>query len=396
MYYGDFIQEVNELREKTERIYIYGAGLRGKELCHILSRNGIVIDGFVVTKLEKKAEALGFSILPVESVMHDNVGIIIGLGDIYTEEVVKFLKEKNMDFSRVINGGKYISQDRGSKDLQDNPTVEITTMIGCKVNCKYCPQTVLLQKYYENDKDRTNKMSVEDFKRFLKNTPDNCDFMFAGMVEPFLNPDCIEMLTLACEAGRNVSLYTTLEGATTEDIDKILKLPFQFVGLHVADEMNNAHITVTEEYYKNVERLINAEKENGEPFINDISAQANPLPRILEMCKGKYEVLVSLQDRAGNLEGTELAGRETMLTTEKITCCFSGPKLNNHVVLPDGTLLLCNMDYGMKHVLGNLKENTYDEIRNGEEMQKVFRGINGDESIDLLCRKCLFAMVVRE
>lgn len=396
MYYGDFIQEVNELREKTERIYIYGAGLRGKELCHILSRNGIVIDGFVVTKLEKKAEALGFSILPVESVMHDNVGIIIGLGDIYTEEVVKFLKEKNMDFSRVINGGKYISQDRGSKDLQDNPTVEITTMIGCKVNCKYCPQTVLLQKYYEHDKNRTNKMSVEDFKRFLKNTPDNCDFMFAGMVEPFLNPDCVEMLTLACEAGRNVSLYTTLEGATTEDIDKILKLPFQFVGLHVADEMNNAHITVTEEYYKNVERLINAEKENGEPFINDISAQANPLPRILEMCKGKYEVLVSLQDRAGNLEGTELAGRETMLTTEKITCCFSGPKLNNHVVLPDGTLLLCNMDYGMKHVLGNLKENTYDEIRNGEEMQKVFRGINGDESIDLLCRKCLFAMVVRE
>lgn len=395
MYYGDFIQEVNELKDKTEKLYIYGAGLRGKELCHILSRNGIVIDGFVVTKIEKKSEALGFSILPVETVMHDNIGIIIGLGDIYTEEVVKFLKEKNMDFSRVIDGGKYISQDRGSKDLQDNPTVEITTMIGCKVNCKYCPQTVLLQKYYEHDKKRTNKMSVEDFKIFLKNTPDNCDLMFAGMVEPFLNPNCTEMLTLACEAGRNVSLYTTLEGATTEDVDKILKLPFQFVGLHVADEKNNAHITVTEEYYKNVERLINAEKENGEAFINDISAQANPLPRILEMCKGKYEVLVSLQDRAGNLEGTELAGRETMLTTEKITCCFSGPKLNNHVVLPDGTLLLCNMDYGMKHVLGNLKENTYDEIRNGEEMQKIFRGIDGDQSVDLLCRKCLFAMVVK-
>ena len=72
---------------------------------------------------------------------------------------------------------------------------------------------------------------------------------------------------------------------------------------------------------------------------------------------------------------------------------FSGPKLNNHVVLPDGTLLLCNMDYGMKHVLGNLLENTYDEIRRGEEMQKIFAGIKGDPSVDLLCRKCLFAMV---
>lgn len=395
MYYGDFIQEVNELKEKTEKIYIYGAGLRGKELCHILNRNGITINGFIVTKIEKKEEALGFPILSAESVMHNNVGIIIGLGDIYTEEVVKYLKEKKVDFNRVVDGGKYISQDRGSKDLQDNPTVEVTTMIGCKVNCKYCPQSILLRKYYEHDKKRANKMTVEDFKIFLKNTPDNCDFMFAGMVEPFLNPDCVEMLTLACEAGRNVSLYTTLEGVTTDDVDKILKLPFQFVGLHVADEMNNAHITITEEYYKNVERLINAVKENGEPFINDISAQANPLPKIQEMCKGKYEVLVSLQDRAGNLEGTELAGREKNLTTEKITCCFSGPKLNNHVVLPDGTLLLCNMDYEMKHVLGNLRENTYDEIRNGEEMQRVFRGISGDQSVDLLCRKCLFAMVVK-
>ena len=126
-----------------------------------------------------------------------------------------------------------------------------------------------------------------------------------------------------------------------------------------------------------------------------MSAQATPLPRILDMCRGKYEVLISLQDRAGNLEGDELAGRERTLTNEKITCCFSGPKLNNHVVLPDGTLLLCNMDYGMQHVLGNLLDDSYDEIRKGAEMRKVFAGIAGDGSVDLLCRKCLFAMVER-
>ena len=168
---------------------------------------------------------------------------------------------------------------------------------------------------------------------------------------------------------------------------------FRSVGLHVADEKNFASITVSEEYYQIVERLINAEKPNGEPFINDMSAQAAPLPRIMEMCKGKYEVLISLQDRAGNLEGDELAGRGRILTNERITCCFSGPKLNNHVVLPDGTLLLCNMDYGMQHVLGNLQTDTYDEIRKGEEMKKVFAGILGDQSVNLLCRKCLFAMV---
>lgn len=393
MFYGEFINEVKDLQERTEQIYIYGAGLRGKELCHILTRNDISIDGFIVTKADEKAQVLGFPVLTADKVIFGKVGIIVGLGDIYTKEVMRYLHEQKIDFERVIDGGKYISEDRGSKDLQDNPTLEITTVLGCSVNCRYCPQKVLLKRYYEVDKNRKCKMSLDDFRIFLDHTPDNCDFMFAGMSEPFLNPDCTKMLQLACETGRNVSLYTTLEGASQEDVEDILKLPFQFVGLHVADKNNFAHIHVTEEYYQNVERLINAEKPNGDPFVNDISAQAEPLSRIMEMCKGKYEVLISLQDRAGNLEGDELAGREYELTSEKITCCFSGPKLNNHVVLPDGTLLLCNMDYGMKHVLGNLIENTYDEIRAGEEMKKVFAGISGDASIDLLCRKCLFAMI---
>ena len=77
-------------------------------------------------------------------------------------------------------------------------------------------------------------------------------------------------------------------------------------------------------------------------------------------------------------------------------CCFSGPKLNNHVALPDGTLLLCNMDYGMQHVLGNIFEKSFDEIRQDDEMQKVFRGTRGDQTVDLLCRKCLFAMVKKD
>jgi len=396
MYYGDLINEVKMLQKKTDgRLFIYGAGLRGKEVCQILSRNNINVTGFVVSEVHEKNTALGLEIKDVKEYINQNVGIIIGLGDIYALEVIDYLKSLNANFDRIIDGGKYISIDRGSKDLQDNPTLEVTTVLGCAVACKYCPQSVLSKEYYSHNKSSKRLMLVEDFEIFLNNIPDNCDVMFAGMAEPFLNPDCTEMLKMACETGRNVSLYTTLEGARNSDVDEILKLPFQFVGLHVADIYNYAKITVNDNYLYNVERLINATKNNGEAFINDISAQAEPIPEIRKMMEGKFEALISLQNRAGNLEGDELAGREKELTTEKITCCFSGPKLNNHVVLPDGTLLLCNMDYGMKHVLGNLKEKTFKEIRDDEEMQNVFKGISGDASIELLCRKCLFAMVDR-
>lgn len=50
--------------------------------------------------------------------------------------------------------------------------------------------------------------------------------------------------------------------------------------------------------------------------------------------------------------------------------------------------MLCCMDYGMKHVLGNLLQQSYEEIINGSEMQRLKCAINGDESIDLLCRGC--------
>lgn len=42
----------------------------------------------------------------------------------------------------------------------------------------------------------------------------------------------------------------------------------------------------------------------------------------------------------------------------------------------------------MKHVLGNLLQQSYDEIMNGSEMQRLKQAINGDESIDVLCRGC--------
>lgn len=62
-------------------------------------------------------------------------------------------------------------------------------------------------------------------------------------------------------------------------------------------------------------------------------------------------------------------------------------------VLPDGTLLLCCMDYGMKHVLGNLLDMSVSEIMKGDEYQKVQKGMKED-GIDILCRKCSGAMEV--
>ena len=60
------------------------------------------------------------------------------------------------------------------------------------------------------------------------------------------------------------------------------------------------------------------------------------------------------------------------------------------VVLPNGAMVLCCMDYGLQHVLGNLVQQTYDEIVYSDEYVRVEKAMD-DDTIPLLCRSCATA-----
>ena len=397
MFDYQFINEVKCLREKVEKLYIYGAGFRGKDIYRILKRHDVKIDGFVVTEISESEIKEGLPVLKASfTLKNKNVGYVLGLSDINTIDVVEYLKEQNTDFSKIIDGGKYLSEYRGIKDLRNEPFLEVTTVIGCRVNCRFCPQNLLVGRYFEKNKQRKRVMSLDDFKQILSNTPENCVIMFAGMAEPYLNPDCTKMLQLACDMGRKVRLYTTLEGAKEEDIDAILKMPLEFIGLHIADKNNYAKIKTSENYYKMVEKLSNAKKINSESsFLDDITSQGTPDEKIVEILKDRFEIITAVQDRAGNLEDDETEKRNGRLEhNDKFVCTYCGSKANNHVVLPDGTLLLCQMDYGMKHVLGNILEQSYDELRKESTMTSILEAMEGNHNCDLLCTTCLYSKVL--
>jgi hypothetical protein len=65
--------------------------------------------------------------------------------------------------------------------------------------------------------------------------------------------------------------------------------------------------------------------------------------------------------------------------------------MHEHTILPDGRVVLCCNDFGMKHVLGNIYNDSYEAVRSGREMRRIFRG-QDNESINILCRKCHFAV----
>lgn len=314
MKFSGLTDAVKMIQRETDRFYIYGAGFYGKDVYRALNDNGIKADGFLVTKENAVKTVFGLPVVTAETVIRDNIGIAVGLSDTYVGEVMKYLEDSGFDMSHVVNGGKYITDTGGREDLRDSKVLEVSTVMGCSVNCRFCPQDVMLQRYYEGNRNRQRLMTLENFRVILEHTPKDCIIDFSGMTEPFNNPHCLEMIETACGAGRKVYLFTTLADVDGGTVDRLLELPVYYVTLHVADRCGYARIPTTEAYYRNVEKAVSARKADGTPFIDFINAQTDPDERVAEIVRGRYEVMRSVQNRAGNVKAEGVQRRESVIS----------------------------------------------------------------------------------
>lgn len=286
------------------------------------------------------------------------------------------------------------------KNIRDwiYPSIEITTVIGCRVNCKYCPQTALLKAYFRDNPNRESKMTFETFKKCIDKMPDNTTIIFSGAAEPMLNDLVYDMILYANAKKKGaIRLLTTLEGMTLEGFERIQDVPFESVVLHAPDSENYAKIKMDENYFKLLDAVIKKNKRNGEPFVDYCNCQGTFHPDFLAHVSKDIKGIdqkTLLHDRAGNIKN------DGVLYTKQLKgmmlCGGSFPVLNHFMLLPDGSVCLCCMDFGMKHVLGNLLEMSYKEICHSNELKEVERGMLWDDSKDILCRNCSYGRKVTD
>jgi organic radical activating enzyme len=370
-------------------LYIYGAGLYAQRTYRLLTEHDIGVDAFVVT-FDDNCDRSMFSapIVLAKDTDFDDVLLIIGANRHNTIEIKKYLAENtNCDVSGVLAACEILDHVTLEEAFLTRPTIEITTVLGCRVNCRYCPQSVLIHEYFKENRERARVMTMELFEACLSHMPDDCIVQVCGMAEPFLNKACSDMIVKAHRAGKHVEVYTTLVGATRADIEKIWDLPLDYVNIHLPDKEGNADIPVTDEYLALLARVMSHIRPDGKHFVNLCNSQGDADERASAVCGDRFENLSVLHDRAGNLDA-----KPGLLHKENrhgaLSCSLCGQNLTHNVLLPDGTLLLCCMDYGMKHVIGNLADSSYDELMAGSEIERVKRGMQGDESVDILCRSC--------
>lgn len=181
--------------------------------------------------------------------------------------------------------------------------LELSLTIGCRLDCLYCPQKLLLTKYYEKDNGRKSKLEFDDFKIALDKVQAGATISFSGMSEPFHNEKCANMICYAYKKGYKLSLLTTLVGMTVEDFHKIKDVKFESFVLHIPDKEGHSKFTINDEYLKLLKMV--QETMNIDYYLCHGGVDTS-VESIID--KNIYAG-IELQSRLGNLDGSEYTER---------------------------------------------------------------------------------------
>lgn len=237
--------------------------------------------------------------------------------------------------------------------------IEFTLNIGCNNNCKYCPQSVLRNAY----KDKIKEMNLWIFKNCLKNIPKDFLIVFGGMSEPFQNPYVIEMILHAHNEGYKIGLYTTFNGLSDDGYNYLKNIEFEVIRLHLPDDKKIMNIKVDNKYIRNMLKFVRNIKSKD----FDITDMEND---------DEF-----MRSRAGNLK--LLLHRDKEKKYDNMIC--RGKKYpNSQVVLPNGDVVICCNDYGLKYKMGNLLNQHFEEVWKNVVNSKL---PNKNE----ICKYCDFA-----
>ena len=259
------------------------------------------------------------------------------------------------------------------------PALEISTNIGCPVACAYCPQKTLLAAYCK--RSSVYILPLEHFITCLNKVPREVAVDFAGMSEPWRNPNCTRMVQYAVERGHRVRIHTTLTGMRKEDVELLSALPLDAFRVHLPSSNNLEKINVDAKYLEVLEKVARPNScralclfwRTGALLTYENLLRKYPTAKIRP---------ASASNRADNACSD---GKPIFFMKKGAMQCGNDARYN--ILLPNGDVILCCMDYGLKNVLGNLLTMDYDDLFRVSVFQKVIAGFK-DPSLKTLCRSC--------
>jgi FkbM family methyltransferase len=291
--------------------------------------------------------------------------------DGYLQMFKDYWDNENPYFANFMVFANYENQDvEKFWDMTPWPTMEFTTSVpkkGCVVDCVYCPQRILEKSYVDDER----YLTLDNFKRAVDKLPQNVRVTFAGFTEPWLNKDCTDMVLYAQERGHPIAVFTTGIGMKVDDVYRIKNVPYdlgpngKFV-LHLPDNERRAKHPITKNYIEVLEAFKQVHHEIQGFYTMAMGTVHDEVKHLFPEA-----VVPAFWSRAGNLVGEAMLKPELLNLQSEYKSIYHGEEprtcgcdehLYHNIMLPNGDVSLCCMDYNLKFIIGNLFEQSYSDI----------------------------------
>lgn len=264
--------------------------------------------------------------------------------------------------------------------------IEITN--NCNLNCSFCSKVNRKKKY----------MSLEEYEKILNKIKDYTNYIYLHVKgEPLLHPKVIEMIKLAEQYKLKVNLTTN--GVL---FDKYAKELGQFTNLNKINfslHSENNKDNYLEDIFNNIKYL---------------STKTTVIYRLWtlkdnELDKKSTEIVDKIKDFYNlSTETVERIKKEKNIKIKSTTYVdkdneFEWPTINSHkscgfcyalkthiAILVDGTVVPCCLDSNGIINLGNIFDNSLEEIIDSEKYRKLKESFQKRKPIELLCQSCTF------
>ena len=270
--------------------------------------------------------------------------------------------------------------------------LEITNI--CNLDCKFCPKT-----------DRAkHRLTLDEFDRLTDRLQNQVRFLYFHLMgEPFLHPLLSDFIKMARQKGF-VPVLTTNGTLLSKGQEVIDARPHKIqISLHSQEGNGREH---PEEYIREVMTFAREAASKGvlivlrlwnqggydsaNDFIHKLIAQYYPLPWTVRHDGWKLsENLYIEYDRMFEWPDADHSEFE-----EKDVFCYA---LRNQIgVLVDGSVVPCCLDHAGDITLGNLFEQSLDEILASPRAKALYDGFTRHIATEPLCRRCGYAVVTKQ
>ncbi len=277
--------------------------------------------------------------------------------------------------------------------------VTLESHTACNQSCYFCPVSI--------ERRADHMMSMEFYERITQQLAEYKDTVEGvSMIlynEPTLDKLFVDRVQMLREYGLPPAVLTNGTGLSPRRIDAILALGgLKYLSVNIS--------TLDRERYKNerggdhlgvVMRNLDYMKDSPVASTMEIvvlgtgnDTHRADFAEISQRFGGSlfdikyYEVM----DRAGIIP---LGMKPSSLHQQLCGCEQTGSRPVQWVhITPTGKCVLCCQDYHDQYVVGDLNDQTLDEILEGPEMEKMRRRVYGMEEApeDFICRGCIYAL----